>query len=108
MTVVEAVRHQITLDLNPDDHVLAAKDIVEQYESLEALLNDLSTRAEPNTPDRGSVRVHPALLPEKGLGDYIAVRQKLSALGLRLVVTPAVSPQGVELRIHAGVAQHAG
>jgi hypothetical protein len=84
--------------------VLVAKDlIIERFESLDALLHDLSTRAESGMKGGGSVRLHPALLPEKGLGDYIAVRQRLSALGLRLVVTPAVSPCGVELRIPADV-----
>ncbi len=84
--------------------MLVAKDlVVERFESLDALLHDLSTRAEPGMTRGGSVRVHPALLPEKGLGDYIAVRQRLSALGLRLIVTPAVSPRGVELRIDADV-----
>ena len=108
VTVSEAVRPQITLDSNRDHHVLAAKDVVEQYESLDALLSDLATRAERTRTEGGSVRVHPALLPEKGLGDYIAMRQRLSALGLRLVVTPAVSPLSVELRIRASVERHAG
>lgn len=71
--------------------------IIGRYDSIAALLDDLEAWP-PVLPRGGSVRVHPTLLDENSLADYIWVRERLRAFGLRLIVTPAVGPERVELR----------
>jgi len=72
--------------------------VIERFESLDALFQALNDQTTPKPPYGGAVRIHPALLPEKALADYIAARRRLEVFGLRLVLTPAVAPGSVELR----------
>ena len=72
--------------------------VIGRYESLAALLDDLETWPPALLPRGGSVCVHPTLLTEETVADYIWVRERLRAFGLRLIVTPAVGPEPVELR----------
>ncbi len=72
--------------------------MTERFDSLDALFHALDNQTTPKPPHGGAVRVHPALLPEKGIADYVAARRRLETFGLRLVLTPAVGPGGVELR----------
>ena len=72
--------------------------MVARYDSLEELFEALAIGAVPPLPHGGYVRVHPEALPERGLTDYLAARQRLAWFRLRLVVTPAVGPHAVELR----------
>ena len=71
--------------------------IIGRYRSSAALFDDLEVWP-PVLPRGGSVHVHPVLLDEDSLADYIWVRERLRAFGLRLIVTPAVGPEPVELR----------
>ncbi len=75
--------------------------LVGRYDSLDALFCALNARTRPLFAGGGYTRVHPALLTEKTLADYIAVRKRLATFGLRLIVTPAVGPEPIELRRYA-------
>jgi hypothetical protein len=70
--------------------------IIGRYDSLAALF--AARRATPVPLPGGFVRVHPALLLDRSLPDYIALRTRLEGSGVRLVITPAVGPGRVELR----------
>ncbi len=72
--------------------------VIERFESLDALFQALDDQTTLKPPHGGAVRVHPTLLPEKALADYIAARRRLEPFGLRLVLTPTVDPGSVELR----------
>ena len=72
--------------------------ILGRYTSIAALLHDLEVWPAALLPRGGSVRVHPRLLPEEALADHVWVRERLRAFGLRLIVTPAVGPEPIELR----------
>ncbi len=77
----------------------AADDLrAERYDSVDALFCALDARSGRAFAAGDSVRVHPSLLTEKTLTDYIAVRERLSTLGLRLIVTPVVGREPIELR----------
>ena len=76
--------------------------VIERFDSLDALFQALDNQTTLKPPYGGTARVHPALLPEKALADYIAARRRLEAFGLRLVLTPAVGPGSVELRGYTG------
>ena len=75
-----------------------ADPVIGRYDSLDDLFVALANQAVSTASQGGSVRVHPKQLPEKGLADYIRVRERIRPLGLRLVITPAVGPHAVELR----------
>ena len=70
----------------------------ERYDSLDALFAALEARRAPRGATAGCVRVHPALFWGKRLAAYSAVRKRLEAYGLRLLITSAVEPYGAELR----------
>jgi hypothetical protein len=46
----------------------------------------------------GVVRVHPGHFAEGGITQLMATRERMNARGLRLIVTPAVGMECVELR----------
>jgi hypothetical protein len=75
-------------------------DLVGSFSSLEELYELLEGPLPPDLPHGGSVRLHPCVLPEQDLGAVLATRKHLDQLGLRLIVTPAVSANTVELRRH--------
>ena len=72
--------------------------VVGRYDSLDALFSALDGRKPPLLAITGCVRVHPTLFWGKRLADYSAVRKRLEAYGLRLLITSAVEPYGAELR----------
>ncbi len=73
-------------------------ELVYEANSLEELFQVLEGPHPPAFPDGGWVRVHPDRLQEPGLDDYVAARARAALFGLRLVVTPYVGVQRVELR----------
>jgi hypothetical protein len=75
-------------------------DLVGIFSSLEELYEVLEGPLPPDLPHGGSVRLHPCVLPEQDLAAVMAARKHLDQLGLRLIVTPAVSANAVELRRH--------
>ncbi len=68
------------------------------YESLEALLSALTSRTSPMVDSGACVLVHPSLVVDLPLVGFLRLRDRLGAVGVHLVVTPAVAPDAVELR----------
>ena len=80
----------------------SAEDLlVERYDSLDALLSALDACKPPRATTWGCVRIHPARFWGKRLTDHIAVRKRLEAYGLRLLITAAIERDSVELRRYA-------
>jgi hypothetical protein len=77
----------------------SAKDLlVERYASLDALFAALDSHKPARAAIAGCVRIHPARFWGKRLSDHSAVRKRLEAYGLRLLITAAIEPNSVELR----------
>ncbi len=74
----------------------AADLLVECFDSLEALFSALDARKPARVA--GCVRVHPTRFWGKRLADHIAVRKRLEAYGLQLLITSAIDPDSVELK----------
>ena len=74
--------------------------VVARYQSLDDLFRAIDAGAVPGHADGGWVCVHPRTLPEPYLARYLATRERVHALGWRLVVTRTVGPHAVELRRH--------
>ena len=55
--------------------------------------------AAPLLPQGGTVRLHPDLIGDGGLTARLALRRRLRAFNLRLLVTKKANPYGVELRL---------
>ena len=72
--------------------------VVGRYDSLDALFSALDGRKSPLPAITGCVRVHPTLFWGTRLADHIAVRKRLEAHGIRLLITTAVEPHSAELR----------
>ena len=70
---------------------------VERYDSLDALFSALEACKPRRATTWGCARVHPALFWGKRLADHIAIRRRLEAYGLRLLITAAIEPDSVEL-----------
>ena len=77
------------------------------YHSIEALLAALQRREVSTFPHGGTVRLHPAMLPDGGLAARTALRQRLTAFGLRLLVTTKAEPHGLELRLYVTLSEEA-
>ena len=77
------------------------------YDSIEALLAALQRREVSTLPQGGTVRVHPSVLPNDGLAARLALRQRLRAFGLRLLVTKQAKSHGLELRLYVTLSAEA-
>ncbi len=75
-------------------------EVIGSFSSLDELYDELDGQSPPELPHGGSVRVHPRLLPEQAINAFVAARIRLEQSGLRLILTPAVGMQCVELRRH--------
>lgn len=75
-------------------------EVIGSFSSLDELFDELEGQYPPVLPHGGSVRLHPQLLPEQAIGAFVAARVRLEQRGLRLILTPAVGMQCVELRRH--------
>ena len=75
--------------------------LVGRYDSLAALFSALDAHKLARACTWGCVRIHPTLFWGKRLPDHLAVRKRLEASGLRLLITAAIELDAVELRRYA-------
>ena len=72
--------------------------IIARYGSLDELFRALEAPDLLRMPYGGCVAIHPGWLLGTDLRDYYTARERTRALGLHFVITPVVTPGGVELR----------